>query len=109
MRKLSPMLAVAVLFSAVSLLVRAGEGEKVTIEGKAQCAKCQLKETETCQNVVVTEDGEKYYLAPNDVARKAHKSMGFCSGEGRVKVEGMCEEKDGKLVLTATKIEKIEE
>src|SRR5262249_16343070 len=72
MRKLIPMLAVAVLFSGVALLVRAAE-EK-TITGDGQCAKCSLSETKKCQNVVVVkEDGKevKYYMDPtNAVAKK---------------------------------------
>jgi hypothetical protein len=117
MRKLFPMLAVAVLFAGASLLVRADEGgSKVTLEGMAQCAKCALKEAPTCQNVVVVEkDGKttKYYLAQNDVAKQAHSKAGFCTAPKdagpKVKVEGTCEKKDDKLVVTATKIDKIEE
>jgi hypothetical protein len=82
----------------------------------AQCAKCALKEEKTCQNVVVAkENGKdvKYYLVQNDVAKKSHSSAGFCTaakGEGpKVKVTGTLEEKDGKKLLTASKIEKVEE
>jgi hypothetical protein len=117
LRKILPMLAVAVLFSAASLFVKAAEdGKKVTLEGMAQCAKCALKEKDACQNVVVvSKDGKetKYYLAQNDVAKKAHQSAGFCTapkGEGpKVKVVGLCKEEEGKLVVTAESIEKVEE
>jgi hypothetical protein len=109
------MLAVAVLFAGASLLVRAEDEKKVSITGQAQCAKCALKETKSCQNVVVVkEDGKdvKYYLAQNDVAKKAHASLGFCMakvGEGpKVKVEGTCKKEEDKLVVTATLIEKAE-
>lgn len=117
MRKLFPMLAVAALFATTSLLVRADEaGAKVSLTGMAQCAKCALKEAPTCQNVVVVEkDGKttKYYLVHDAVAKKAHSSAGFCAAPKdagpTVKVEGTCEKKDDKLVVTATKIEKIED
>jgi hypothetical protein len=118
MRKLYPMLAVAVLFAGTSLLVRAQEGgdKAKTIEGMAQCAKCALKEAPACQNVVVVEkDGKttKYYLVQNDVAKQAHSKAGFCTAPKdagpKVKVEGTHEEKDGKHMVTATKIEKVED
>ena len=114
MRKVIPMLAVAVLFAGVTLMVRADE--KKTIVGEAQCAKCALKETKSCQNVIVVkEDGKdvKYYIADNEVAQKAHKALGVCSakpGEGpKLQAEGTVKEEDGKMVMTATKIEPVEE
>jgi acyl-CoA reductase-like NAD-dependent aldehyde dehydrogenase len=113
MRKLIPMLAVAVLSAGFTLVVKAAE-EK-TIEGMAQCAKCALKETKQCQNVVVVEeDGKdvKYYLVHNDVAKKAH-GKSFCQAakdDGpKVKVTGDVSEKDGKKLIEPTKIEVVEE
>jgi hypothetical protein len=113
MRKLFPMLAVAVLFSGFTLIVQAAE-EK-TIEGMAQCAKCALKETQKCQNVVVVkEDGKdvNYYMVMEGVAKDNHGKI-FCQapkGDGpKVKVTGEIEEKDGKKVIKASKIEVVEE
>jgi hypothetical protein len=115
MRKLIPMFAVAIL-SVGFTAAFAAEGKDVTITGQAQCAKCALKETQSCQNVVVaTEDGKevKYYLEQNDVAKAAHQKLGFCTapkGDGpKVKVTGNCVKKDDKLVVTATKIEAVED
>lgn len=115
MRKLIPMLAVAIL-SVGFTAVLAADGKDVTVTGQAQCAKCALKEAPACQNVVVaTEDGKevKYYLVQNDVAKGAHQKLGFCTapkGDGpKVKVTGNCEVKDGKNLLTASKIEAVEE
>jgi hypothetical protein len=91
MRKLYAVLAVTVISSG---LVLAAETKTITGEGK--CAKCALKETKTCQNVIeVEEDGKtvKYYLAHEGASKKYH-------GTGEV------EEKDGKKVMTATKVEK---
>ncbi len=113
MKKLIPMLAAAVVFSGLSLLVQGAEDEKVTITGHAVCAKCALKEADSCQNVVISEkNGEttKYYLVMNDVSKKVHRALGICTapkdGGPTVKVEGTVEEKDGKKVLTPTSIEK---
>jgi hypothetical protein len=108
MRKMIPMLAVAVAFSGLTLLVRAAE-EK-TIKGEGQCAKCSLKETKTCQNAVIVEDGGKkttYYLAANAVSKKFHSNL--CQGKKTVKATGEVKEEDGKQVLTVSKIELVEE
>ncbi len=117
MRKLLAVLAAGVLFSSVGLgMLRAADDEKKTLKGDGMCAKCALKETDSCQNaVIVTKDGEKktYYLVKNDVAKKAHGSMGFCKASkdmpAKVKITGTVKEEDGKLVFTAEKIEKDED
>lgn len=111
MKKLVPMLAVAVAFAGLSLVVRAAE--EVTITGEGVCAKCALTEKDSCQNVIqVEEDGEtvKYYLVMNDVSKKAHGSLGICMakvGEGpKLTVKGDLKEEDGQKVITPTSIEK---
>jgi hypothetical protein len=112
MRKLFPLLAVLVL-SWTAAPARADE-EK-TITGDAMCAKCALKETDSCQNTITVEESGKkvvYYLAKNDTANKAHKSLGICGASKdapvKVKATGTVKEEDGKKVLTASKIEKAE-
>jgi len=111
MRKLFSMLAVAAVAFSVSVVAHAFEGKDVKLTGYAQCAKCSLKEAKECQNVLVVKDGDKevkYYLEQNDVAKAAHQKSGFCSapkGEGpKVAIEGKCEKKDDKLIVTASKI-----
>ena len=107
MRKLFGMLAVAVLFSGLTLVVRAAE-EK-TIKGEGQCAKCSLGETKKCQNAIVVEkDGKKvtYYLEQNDISKKFHGKI--CQEKKTVQATGTVEEKDGKQILTASKIEVVE-
>jgi len=109
MRKLFPMLVVTILCSSFALYVQAAENVKVKGEGK--CAKCSLKETKTCQNTITTEkDGKKvvYYLEQNAVSKKFHKNI--CQDDTKtIEAEGTVKEVDGKLVLTPTKIEVIEE
>ncbi len=112
MRKLFSMLAVAAVAVSFSFAAQAYEGKEVKLTGYAQCAKCSLKETKECQNVLVVKEGDKevkYYLEQNEVAKKAHQGLGFCTapkGEGpKVALEGKCEKKDDKFVVTATKIE----
>lgn len=111
MRKFVPVLA-AFLFVGLTFIARADEGGKeITIEGEGCCAKCALKETKTCQNVVsVEKDGKttKYYLAANPVSKKYHGSSGICTGTVKTKVTGTCKKEGDKLVITATKIEKVD-
>jgi hypothetical protein len=107
MRKLVPLLVVGFLFSGLALLRADEGGKKVTLTGEGQCAKCSLKETPSCQNAVVVtdKDGKKttYYLAKNELSNGFHRNL--CQTVRKVKVEGTCEKKDDKLVVTATKIE----
>jgi hypothetical protein len=116
MRKLLILTAVGVVFSGLGFLKAADSGEKVTIKGKAMCAKCALKEPGKCQNVVIeTKDGKetKYYLERNEKANKAHQGLGICTASKddpiKVKVTGTCEKKDDKLIVTAETIEKDED
>jgi hypothetical protein len=106
MRKLLPLLAVGIVLSGLSVLLADEKGKAVTISGEGQCAKCSLKETPKCQNAVVVEkDGKKttYYLVHDAVSKAFHKNI--CTTTKKVKVEGTCENKDGKLTVTATKID----
>lgn len=112
MRKMFPLLAVAVLFSGLTL---AWAAEEVTITGDAVCAKCALKETPKCQNTITTDEAGKkvtYYLAPNAVSKKAHQGLGICTAKKddpiKVKATGTVTEEAGKKVLTASKIDKVD-
>ena len=116
MRKLLALAAVGVLFSGLGVLRRPTTRRRSPSRATACARKCALKETKTCQNVViVTKDGKKktYYIVHDAVAKKAHGSLGFCKASKdepvKVKITGTVKEEDGKLVFTAEKIEKDEE
>lgn len=109
MRKLFPMLAVTAVLSLVTLAVAA---EEKTWTGDSVCAKCALKETKECQNVLMLkEDGKEvtYYLV-GDASKKAHGKLGICTASKdapiKVKVTGTASEKDGKKIIEVTKIDK---
>src|ERR1044071_4081978 len=74
-----------------------------TIKGKGECAKCSLKKTDSCQMAVTTKDGTKYLVENNDVSKKFHKNI--CTEQKDVEVTGTVSEKNGKKLITATKIE----
>ena len=87
----------------------ADAAKETTITGSMVCGKCTLHETTSCQNVVqVTTNGKtvNYYLVQNDASKAAHGAV--CGGDSeKVTVTGTVEEKDGKEVLTPTKIEPV--
>ena len=98
--------SVAALMWAATTVRTLAANEAVTITGEGKCAKCALKETKECQNVIQTEKGDKkvtYYLVQNDVSEKFHKNI--CKASKKVKASGTVKEVDGKMELTATKIE----
>ena len=106
MRKVLPLLAVAVLFSGLSFVWAAAEK---TITGEGQCAKCSLKETKSCQNAIVADEGGKkvtYYLTHNAVSKAFHGKI--CKETKKIKATGDVKEEDGKMVLTPTKIEEVD-
>jgi hypothetical protein len=81
--------------------------DETTITGNMVCGKCTLHITDSCQNVVqVTENGKtvNYFLEQNDVSKAAHDPV--CHGDTeKVSVTGKVTEKDGKKLLTPTKID----
>ena len=93
----------------VSTISEAGVPElmsQTTIQGKAMCGKCLLKESAACQTVIQVKEGDKtltYYLVPNDVSSKFHANV--CKHAKQVTATGMAQEVSGKLEFTATTIE----
>lgn len=113
MRKMFPMLAVfGLVLASATMTVMAADDKEKTISGDATCAKCALKETKACQNVVLVKaDGKevKYYMdMTNKVAKENHAKGGFCQSDKKVKVVGVVAEKDGKMLITPTSITVVE-
>ncbi len=86
----------------------ADDSKEVTVTGNMVCGKCTLHETASCQNVVqVEKDGKtvNYYLTKNETSDALHEDV--CHGDTeKVTATGTLVEKDGKEILTATKLEK---
>ncbi len=84
--------------------------EATKVEGEATCAKCTLKQVESCQAAITVTgaDGKKetYLAEKNDVAKAFHKNI--CTDTMKVKAEGTITEKDGQKLITLTKIESAE-
>jgi Family of unknown function (DUF6370) len=94
---------VTTIVAALSLPVLAE-----TLEGEATCAKCTLKLADKCQfALTVVKDGKKETILAeqNDVAKKFHENI--CKTTLKVKAEGTVAEKDGKKLITLTKVEEV--
>lgn len=104
LKLLIALLAGLTMTSAMTVLA----ADETTITGNMVCGKCTLHETSSCQNVVqVTGDDGKtvnYYLKQNSTSKDAHGAI--CGGGSeKVTVTGTVKEKDGKKMMTPTKIE----
>ena len=98
-----------ILFSSLlsAMLALAAFAEDIKIEGKATCAKCDLKIADKCRAaiVVTTADGKKetYLTEANEESKSLHSEI--CKGGKPATVEGTVSEKDGAKVITVTKYE----
>src|SRR6267142_3156530 len=104
--KKSMLAALVVAGLAMALTLKARAADEKTITGEGKCAKCALKETKECQNAIQVKAGDKtvtYYLAANDVSKEFHGKL--CKETKQIKATGTVKEVDGKMQLTATKIE----
>jgi hypothetical protein len=102
MKKFSSIIALVGLLAVPAFAA----DKEVTITGEAECAKCVLHETEKCQNTIQTEENGKkvrYYLAQNDTSKDFHENI--CKKPEKVTATGVVSEKDGKKILTVSKIE----
>ncbi len=93
------------LMLALAVPAFARDSKEVTITGEGKCAKCALKESDKCQNVIqVNESGStvNYYLTANDVSKKFHENL--CQESKKVTATGTVKEVKGKKEFTATKI-----
>ena len=105
-KKLVAVLAVAGLAVSLASFAAEGKDKEITIKGNGMCAKCELKQSDSCQNVVqVEKDGKKvtYYVVQNDVAKAFHKNV--CKSTEKVTAVGTVKEVDGKMQFTASKID----
>ena len=105
-KSLALVAGVAAMMLAAATARTLAADQNVTITGEGKCAKCALKETKECQNVIQSEkDGKtvNYYLVANDVSKEFHGKL--CKESKKVTATGTLKEVDGKLQLTPTKIE----
>ncbi|HEX5270204.1 MAG TPA: DUF6370 family protein [Gemmataceae bacterium] len=103
---LSMLLGVAIVF-ALTLSVRAEEKKEVTVTGTITCAKCDLKVADKCATVIKGKakgsDKEETYYFDEKGNKDNHKAI--CQAAKAGKVTGTVSEKDGKKVITVSKVE----
>ena len=98
--------AMGVALLATSLVAQE-KGKEVTLKGAILCAQCALKEADKCTNAIQVKEGDKlvtYYFADKGDGESYHAEV--CGGarkEGTV--VGKVSEKDGKKIITPTKVE----
>jgi hypothetical protein len=101
--RLAVAIAVVIGFAAVTTVSAA----ETTLTGTMLCAKCKLKKTDKCQDVLVVTDDKgattQYYIAKNEAMEKAGHE---CKTEAKATVTGEVSEKDGQKWIAASKIEK---
>ena len=104
-RNLSIGLALVALL-AMGSFVRADDAP-VTLKGTMTCAKCGLKQSDTCQSVLQVKDGDTttlYYIADSDASKGTHEKVCDAAVDN-VTITGTVADKDGKKWITPTKIE----
>ncbi len=98
-------LALGLAVAMVVVAKVAADDKEVTLKGTITCAKCDLKVEKKCATVIkVSEDGKDvvYYL-DDESGKKNHKKI--CTEAKKGSVTGKVSEKDGKKIVTATKVE----
>lgn len=107
--KLLLILAAGFFVAASAQRALADDTNQVTLTGLMVCGKCKLHITKECQNVLqVEQDGKtvNYFLVMNQVSKDFHDNICGTDGE-KTTVTGTVEEKDGKEIMTPTKIKPV--
>jgi len=81
-----------------------------TITGVGMCNKCVNHVGTECQTIIQVQEGNKtvtYYLVNNDVSKAFHKNV--CKSKEKVTAMGTVQELDGKMMLTASKLELVKD
>ena len=98
-------LALGLAVALVVVAKVAADDKEVTLKGTITCAKCDLGVESKCATVIKVKEGDKdvvYYL--DQKSDKANHSK-ICKTPKEGSVTGKVSEKDGKKVVTATKVE----
>lgn len=89
--------------------LQAQDKKEKELKGEICCAKCELKEADKCATVIKVKekDGDKVKDVVYYFDQKAHKKYHgkVCQEVKEGTVTGKIEEKDGKKIITVTKLE----
>ena len=109
MLKAMPILAAGLLVAVFTGCSTSHPSNEVTMSGTVVCAKCKLHVASSCQNVLQVQQGGQtvnYFLVQNDVSKGFHDQICTTGGE-KATVTGTVSEKNGKEIMTASKIEPV--
>jgi hypothetical protein len=97
-------LAFAVCLVGLATIARADDKE-VTLKGDITCAKCDLKLADKCATVIkVKESGKDVVYYFDEAGHKKYHSK-VCTESKEGAVTGKVSEKDGKKIITVSKVE----
>ena len=95
------------LVLTLAVAVQAEEGKEVTLTGTITCAKCGLKEAKACHTVIQVKEDDKevtyYFDKSSKDYKKNHEEI--CQEAKKGSVTGTVEEKDGKKIVTVSKVD----
>ena len=98
-------LAMVVALVVMARAEKDKDGKEQTLKGTITCAKCDLGIAKKCATVIKVKEGGKdvvYYFDPT-ADKKYHSKICTESKEGTV--TGKVSEKDGKKIITVSKLE----
>ena len=92
---------------------RLGTEKAITLTGEAFCAKCALKQAQTCQLALQVEDGGArivYFLQPEEVRKRLESQLekqgiNWCATPTKVVATGIDRQIDGRPVVVASRLE----
>jgi hypothetical protein len=99
------VLAISIIFVLMLVSPIVSQEKQVTLTGKITCAHCDLKLGKECATVIVVNENDKdviYYLDAKS-HRANHKTI--CDGAKEGSVTGTVTERDGKRIITVSKVE----
>jgi hypothetical protein len=103
---LRTILSLAFVVGLVGLVsVARADDKEVTLKGDITCAKCDLKLADKCATVIKVKEGGKdvvYYF--DDAGHKKYHSK-VCTESKEGSVTGKVSDKDGKKIITVSKVE----
>jgi hypothetical protein len=106
MVKFAKVFAVALALVAVIATAQARpDKDEKTLKGTVTCAKCDLGVASKCATVIKVKEGDKdvvYYF--DDAGHKKNHSK-ICQTPTEGTVTGKVSEKDGKKIVTVSKVE----
>jgi len=101
-------LLIIVASIALSLPLFAKEEKTVTLEGTGLCAKCSLKQTDSCTNALQVKGKDGKILTYLFTENISHGKL-FCKGKTEnLLVTGVVKKEDGKLMIVAASVKEKE-